>query len=278
MIGAVSTLVFLHAHPDDEASQTSLTMALAVRAGHRVVVVFATNGDHGEPAADLPEGTSVVAYRRGEAECSARAIGTHRVAWLGYADSGMTGWAQNDEPGSLHAADLDEAAARLAALLDEESADVLVTYDDHGGYGHPDHVKSHLVGHRAAALAARRPRVLESTLNRDYLRELRNAAAAAAPDAAMDWDPDAPGDDGRPIGSAQAEIRYRIDGRALIDVKRAALGCHASQTSDVGMMLAIPEDYFREVFGFEWLREPGRAPQEGGPIDTWFLDDPPPAA
>ncbi|MCO5308442.1 MAG: PIG-L family deacetylase [Austwickia sp.] len=271
----MSTLVFLHAHPDDEASQTSLTMALAARQGHRVVVVFATNGDHGEPAADLPAGMSVVTYRRGEAQRSAEAIGTHRVAWLGYADSGMTGWAQNDHEDSLHVADLDEAATRLAALLDEEDADVLVTYDDHGGYGHPDHVKAHRVAHRAAELAARRPRLLESTLNRDYLRELRNAAIAADPASALDWDPDAPGDDGRPIGTAQSQIRYRVDGRDLIAVKRAALACHASQTSDVGMMLAIPEQFFTETFGYEWYVEPGRPPESGGPLDLWWLDDAP---
>lgn len=276
MIGAVSTLVFVHAHPDDEASQTSLTMALAVRAGHRVVVVFATNGDHGQAAADLPPGTDVVAYRRGEAECAARAIGTHRVAWLGYADSGMRGWAQNDREDCLHAADLDEAARRLALLLDEEDADVLITYDDHGGYGHPDHVKSHRVAHRAAQLAARRPRVLESTMNRDFLRGLRSAALAADPATAAEWDPDSPGDDGNPIGSPEALIRYRVDGRALIDVKRAALTCHASQTTDVGMMLAIPPEYFRETFGYEFYLEPGRGPEPGGPIDVWFLDDPPP--
>jgi LmbE family N-acetylglucosaminyl deacetylase len=275
MIGGVSTLVFLHAHPDDEASQTSLTMAMAARAGHRVVVVFATNGDHGEVAADLPAGMDVVTYRRGEAECSARSIGTHRVAWLDYADSGMTGWAQNDHELSLHAANLDEAAGRLARLLDEEAADVLVTYDDHGGYGHPDHVKAHRVAHRAAELAARRPRILESTMNRDYLRGLRVAALAADPAAAVEWDPDGPGDDGNPIGSPDALIRYRVDGRALIDVKRAALTCHASQTTDVGMMLAIPEQFFRETFGYEFYLEPGRGPEPGGPLDVWFLDDAP---
>lgn len=271
----MSTLVFLHAHPDDEASQTSLTMARAVGAGHRVVVVFATNGDHGEAPADLPPGVTLVAHRRGEADCSARAIGTHRVAWLDYTDSGMTGWAQNDHETSLHAADLDEAASRLVRLLDEEGADVLVTYDDHGGYGHPDHVKSHRVAHRAAELATRPPRILETTMNRDYLRGLRAAALAANPAAAGDWDPDGPGDDGNPIGSPEALIRYRVDGRDLIDVKRAALSCHASQTSDVGMMLAIPPEFFRETFGYEFYLEPGRGPEPGGPLDLWFLDDAP---
>ena len=104
------TLVFVHAHPDDEASQTSGSMARAAAEGHRVVVVFATGGEHGEAPDDLAPGETVVDRRRAEAEASARAIGTARVAWLGYADSGMTGWEQNTHEGAFHGADLDEAA------------------------------------------------------------------------------------------------------------------------------------------------------------------------
>ena len=84
------TIVFLHAHPDDESTQTSGSMARASAEGDRVVVVYATNGDHGDAPEDLAEGETVVARRRAEAEASARATGTQRVVWLGYADSGMT--------------------------------------------------------------------------------------------------------------------------------------------------------------------------------------------
>ncbi len=165
-----STIVFLHAHPDDESSGTSGSMSRASAGEHRVVVVYGTNGDHGEVPEDLAPGETLVARRRSEAEASAMATGTSRVAWLGYADSGMTGWVQNSAPESFHQADLDEAAQRLAAILDEEDADVLVGYDWHGGYGHPDHVKVHHVAHRSAGLAARRPRLLEATMNRDAMR------------------------------------------------------------------------------------------------------------
>ena len=92
MMGPVTTIVFLHAHPDDETTQTSGAMARASAEGDRVVVVYATNGDHGDAPEDLAEGETVVARRRAEAEASARATGTRRVVWLGYADSGMTGW------------------------------------------------------------------------------------------------------------------------------------------------------------------------------------------
>ncbi len=254
----MATIVFLHAHPDDEASSTSGTIALASRGGHRVVVVFGTDGDHGEAPDDLAEGETVVDRRHLEAERAGQVVGTARVAWLGYSDSGMQGWEANDNPDCFHRADLDEAAGRLAAILDEEDADVLVGYDWHGNYGHPDHLKVHPVAYRAAALAARRPRVLEATMNRDAARATRDRLAALAGKGESDWNPDGPGDDGNGIGTPQAQIHFRVDVGPVIDLKRAALACHASQTSDVGMMLAMPEDVFGEIFGVEWFREHGR--------------------
>ena len=94
--------------------------------------------------------------------------------WLGYRDSGMTGWEQNDDPSSFWRTDVDEAAARLAAVLREEAADVVVLYDWHGGYGHPDHIQVHRVGHRAADLAGT-PKRFEITFNRDALVALMAA-------------------------------------------------------------------------------------------------------
>ncbi|AKT51028.1 PIG-L deacetylase family protein [Arsenicicoccus sp. oral taxon 190] len=263
----MATVVYLHAHPDDEASQTSGSMARASREGHRVVVVYGTNGDHGEVPADLAPGDTVVTYRRREAEASAQVTGTARVAWLGYADSGMSGWEQNSAADAFALADLDEAAGRLAAILDEEDAAVLVGYDWHGGYGHPDHVKVHHVAHRAAELAARRPRLLESTMNRDHMR--RQFAAAREAGMPMDWDPDQPMDDGNPFGTPEAEIHWRVDVSDLVETKRAALACHRSQATDIEMFLAMPVEVFAAGFGQEWYLEPGRPP---GLVDGWWLD------
>src|SRR3954447_11465358 len=208
-------------------------MARAVAEGDRVVVVFATNGDHGEVAADLPDGETVAAYRRREAEASARVLGLSRIAWLGYADSGMTGWEQNHAPDSLHAADLDEAARRLADVLDEEDADVLVGYDWHGGYGHPDHVKVHHVLHpaahlapRAADLAARRPRLLESTMNRDAIRRAFEASRNAGVEP--DWNPDSPMDDGNPLGEPESAITWQVDVSAYLAQRRQSMEAHRS--------------------------------------------------
>ena len=267
MMGVVSTIVFLHAHPDDEASQTSGSMARAVDEGHRVVVVFATNGDHGEAPQDLAPGETVVHRRRREADASAAAIGLHRVAWLGYKDSGMTGWEQNTHEGAFVAADVDEAAARLAAVLDEEDADVVVGYDWNGGYGHPDHIRVHHVLHRAAALAARPPRVLESTYNRDAMRRFAEAARSAGEET---WDIDEPMDDGNPLGEPESAIHWRVDVAPWLERRRASLQSHASQATDVGMMLSMPPEVFATFFGHEHYIEPGREP---GMVEGWPFGD-----
>lgn len=252
----MSTIVYLHAHPDDEASQTSGAMARASAEGHRVVVVFATNGDHGEVAEDAVEGETVADHRRREAEASAAVLGLARVAWLGYADSGMTGWEQNHAENSFFQADVAEATRRLADVLDEEDADVLVGYDWHGGYGHPDHVKVHHVAHAAAALARRTPRLLESTLNRTAMtRMFEEARAAGVSD--WDWNPDDPMDDGNPLGTPEDEITWEVDVSAYLDRKRASLEAHRSQATDIQQFLQMEPEIFARVFGTEHYIEPG---------------------
>ena len=253
----MSTFVYCHAHPDDEASQTSGAMARAADEGHRVVVVFATNGEHGEVAADAVEGETVADYRRREAEASAAALGLARIVWLGYADSGMTGWEQNDAEGSFHGADLDEAARKLADVVDEEDADILIGYDWHGGYGHPDHVKVHHLVHRAAPLARRTPRLLESTFNRtDLVRQFEEARAAGV-DLDWDFDPEDPMDDGNPLGTAEEEITWEVDVSAYLARKRTSLEAHRSQASDIEQFLALTPEVFGRAFGLEHYIEPG---------------------
>lgn len=260
----VTTIVFVHAHPDDEASSTSATMCLATDRGDRVVVVYATNGDHGEAPTDLAPGETVVDRRRVEAENSARIIGSE-VRWLGYADSGMAGWVENDDAGSFHAAPTHQAAALLADILREVEPDVVIGYDFHGNYGHPDHVKVHEVTKAAIALldntaAGTTPRYLETTMNRDLMRRQRDEAKAMGIDPG-DWDPDTVMPDGHKIGMAESELHWQVDGRGVIERKRAALQCHASQTSDVGMMLQIPMEAFTEGFGYEHFIEPALGDQ-----------------
>src|SRR5690606_20479325 len=150
----------------------------------------------------------------------------------GYDDSGMTGWEQNLAPGSFHQAGVEDAAGRLAALLREEAADVLTVYDWHGQYGHPDHIKVHRVGHRAAELAGT-PRVLESTINRDAIVRMM----ADVPEELRDFDPEEGADDGNPMGEPEHLLTHGVDVTAWIDRKRAALACHGSQVPETSFFL-----------------------------------------
>ena len=260
----MATIVFVHAHPDDEASSTGGSMARAAAEGHRVVLVVCTNGEHGESPDDLQAGERLVDRRRTETEASAAVLGVARVEWLGYSDSGMTGWEQNDDPSSFWRADVEEAAARLAAILGEEGADVVVLYDWHGGYGHPDHIQVHRVGHRAADLAET-PKRFEVSYNRDLIASWVTESPGVDPD----FDPNGPADDGNPFGTPEADLHLAVDVSAYIQVKRQALAAHASQVTDIGMFLALPDEHFALWAGMEWYIEPG-AP--AGMRPGWLLD------
>lgn len=263
----MATIVLFHAHPDDEAIQTGGTAARAAAEGHRVVLVVATDGAHGEVPDDLAEGETLVDRRRVETAESATALGIERVAWLGYEDSGMTGWAQNANPGSFHQAPLDEAAERLAAILREEAADVLTTYDWHGGYGHPDHVKVHHVGHAAARLAGV-PRVYEATMNRDEIARFMTAAQAEGAPEDQVFDPNGPMDDGNPMGTPEAELTTRVDVSAFVAAKRASIRSHRSQITDTSFFSQMPDEQFATAFGTEWFI---RRDAPAGIHEDWIL-------
>jgi LmbE family N-acetylglucosaminyl deacetylase len=259
----MGTLVCFHAHPDDESIGTGGTMAKAAAAGHRVVLVVATGGECGEVPDDLAPGETLLARRRAETMRSADVLGVARVEWLGYLDSGMTGWAQNGDPASFLQADLEDAAVRLAAILREEHADVVTVYDWHGNYGHPDHIRVHEVGHRAAELAGTR-NVYESTFNRDFMmRQMAAAREAGAvveiPDGDIE-DPASWTDDGRPFGMSEADITTRIDVGDVVERKRSSLACHASQVTDTSFFLDMPDEAFLGTFGTEWFIHKGAPP------------------
>ena len=261
----MSTLVCFHAHPDDESIGTGGSIARAAEEGHTVVIVLATDGRHGEVPGDLAAGETLVERRRAETEASARVLGASDVVWLGYHDSGMTGWVQNSAPEAFMNARIEEAAGRLADILIDVGADVMTCYDWHGGYGHPDHIQVHRVGHEAARIARERGlrvRLLESTMNRTRLSELIRASGSE------EFDPEAPADDGNPFGSTEDEITMAVDVSDHLDAKRASIACHASQVSDSSMFLQMPPDVFAVAFGHEWFIEPG---QPGGARPGWFM-------
>lgn len=246
------TLVAFHAHPDDEVLSTGGTLARAAAEGHRTVVVIATRGELGEVPDGLLAPSEELSQRRvAETARAAEILGVARLEFLGYRDSGMAGTPHNHLPGAFAGADVEEAAGRLAALLDEERADVLTTYDGHGGYGHPDHVQVHRVGHRAARVAGRPPRVYEATIDRDHLRRLM--ALARGPLGNHLPRPDGEPPDVSGLGVSEHEITTRVDVTPFIDAKRRALFAHESQVGETHFFRNLPEPVFALAFGTEWF-------------------------
>src|SRR6266536_2403898 len=148
------TVVFLHAHPDDEAIFTGVTMHRLARAGARVVLVTATAGELGPVLRPLRAGETLADRRRVELERSCAALGVARLVLLGHRDSGMSGWDANLHPDALAGVDLAAASRRLAELCAAEGAEALVHYDSDGIYRHPDHLSGrgrHLVEVAAAS-------------------------------------------------------------------------------------------------------------------------------
>ena len=244
----MATLVTFHAHPDDESIATGGVMAKAADEGHRVVLVVATKGEHGEVDDGFLEPRESLWERRvKETAACADILGVARLEFLGYVDSGMIGTPENDLPESFWQADVEEAAARLAAILTEEDADVLTVYDENGAYGHPDHIQVHRVGMRAAELA-RTPRVYMNTINRDHLKRSIEAAAHSG---------EIPGDikpeDLDSLGVSEDRITTAVDVRPWLTRKRAAMAAHASQISETSYFLAIPQEMFEVGFGTEWF-------------------------
>jgi N-acetyl-1-D-myo-inositol-2-amino-2-deoxy-alpha-D-glucopyranoside deacetylase len=147
------TLMTVHAHPDDETIGTGGTMAKAVAAGRRVVLVTGTRGEMGEivvPDMDTPENHRRLGeIRMGELERAMQALAVTEWENLGYRDSDMMGHEGNADPRNFWNADLDEAAGRLVWLIRRFQPDVITTYNEFGGYGHPDHIRVHDVTVRA---------------------------------------------------------------------------------------------------------------------------------
>jgi LmbE family N-acetylglucosaminyl deacetylase len=263
----MATGVFFHAHPDDEAIATGGTMAKAAAAGHRVVLVLATRGELGEPVEGvLRDGEHLWQRRVEESHRSAEVLGVARVEFLGYRDSGMMGESTNDDEGSFWRADFDEAADRFAAIVDEERADVVVVYDENGGYGHPDHIQVHRVGVEGARRAGV-VNIYESTVSREaVLRSLANAGDESGETESLRAEIEA-----GTFGSPEALITHAVDVSAFVDQKRASMVAHASQIPDDSFFLAMPPEIFEQAFGVEWYIEHGTTRSPGEPMGSEII-------
>jgi N-acetyl-1-D-myo-inositol-2-amino-2-deoxy-alpha-D-glucopyranoside deacetylase len=243
-------LLLVHAHPDDESIETGATMARYAAAGVPVTLVTCTLGELGEIIpSDLAylgagRGDLLGKHRIGELEAACAALGVRDHRFLGgpgrWRDSGMIGLPSNDAPGSFWRADLDEAARDLVAIIREVRPRVMVSYDDRGFYGHPDHVQAHRVAWRAFHLAGdpalpvggappwRVAKFYATAMPRSVLAaatDLSGRDGVAAPDGFIAE----AGADTVPFGAADDEVTTEIDGSAYLGAKTAAMRAHATQ-------------------------------------------------
>jgi N-acetyl-1-D-myo-inositol-2-amino-2-deoxy-alpha-D-glucopyranoside deacetylase len=254
----VRTLLAVHAHPDDETVTMGGTLARYSADGVRTVLVTCASGDLGEvntPGLLIGEDDGVGALRDRELDAAARCLGVSRVVRLGYSDSGMAGWPENHRPGAFFAADLAEATDRLVNVIKAEKPQVMVAYDETGGYGHPDHLKAHQVAVAAfeASGSAQPARLyfmrVPSTWARDFVQALRQVGIDAPASAATGADA---GPDVTEIGVPDELISTRVDVRQYIETKRAAVECHPSQWSVDHFLRRMPLALAERLWAFEY--------------------------
>jgi LmbE family N-acetylglucosaminyl deacetylase len=251
------SVVFFHAHPDDEAIFTGGTMARLAAAGWRVVLVLATAGESGVAPAGLDTGPGLADIRRAETARAARALGLARVDFLGYHDSGLAGDPGDTGPDSFYRAEVETVAAQLGAVLVEEAAAALVIYDEHGIYGHPDHVMVHRAGVMAAARAGVAT-VYQATVDREYLHFVETHLVVEAKRATGEL-----GLAASRLGVPTVLVTTTVDVRGVLETKRAAMAAHASQIPETTGAMQLPTEAFSAVYGFEWFVRSGPS----GPLD-----------
>ncbi|MEX1217631.1 MAG: PIG-L family deacetylase [Acidimicrobiales bacterium] len=251
-----ATLVVFHAHPDDEALLDAGTLARAVQAGHRVVLVFATKGGAGDVGAGVLSASEALAERRAaEAQASGAALGVARVAFLDYLDSGHAPDPDGTWPvNTFCAATVDSAALALAKILIEEHAGLLITDDRNGGYGHPDHVQVHKV----AWAAAHQTNILlaQATIDREFLSggiELAKSMGLEIPPGFVPVDLSS-------WYTPHAEITHTVDVSSVLRERRASMAAHATQATGavdtvrtLAVFLDLPDEIFALAFSIEWF-------------------------
>lgn len=265
-------LLLVHAHPDDEVITNGATMAKYAAEGVAVTLVTCTRGEEGEIlvpalahlAAD--QGDALGAHRESEIADAMAALGVGDHRFLGppgrYRDSGMMGVPTNDRPDCFWRADLREAADDLVGVIREVRPQVLVTYDEIGGYGHPDHIQAHRVATYALALAAAPshrpdlgepwdvPKVYWNAMPRSWVRRGIEAMRELGTDnefAAMD-------PDDIPFAVDDALVTTTVDGTAYVDQKIAAMRAYPTQIQLEGGFFALSNHLGQQVFGPEHYR------------------------
>src|SRR5262245_2657064 len=255
------TLMAVHAHPDDEAIGTGGVLARYADEGLRTVLVTCTGGEVGEISdSTLATPETLVEVRRTELERACAILHVGRLHLLGYRDSGMMGTSDNEHPSSFYQASLEEATARLVTLVRRERPHVLVTYDERGFYGHPDHIRAHQITVAAfdsAGDPARWPeagspwqpaKLYYTAVARSAIKNLAEVLSEAGIKT--------PFGDGREpeIGVADELITTQVDVSAQVERKRQALLAHATQMGPEVFFAKMPPALFHRIFARESFR------------------------
>lgn len=256
------TLMAVHAHPDDEATGTGGILARCAAEGIKTVLVTCTDGSCGDGPGGVKPGeaghdpAAVVAMRRRELEVSCAVLKVSHVELLGYADSGMMGWPSNASPGSFWTTPVDEAAARLGELMQRYQPDVVVTYDENGFYGHPDHIQAHRITMAAAASTGIPAKVYWTTAPHSKMKEFGDLMR----EFGADWEepePTVPSTDAAStaepepeIGLPDDQISTWVDTTEFGGQKFDALAAHASQSDNIFFM-RMGKERFTQMMGME---------------------------
>jgi mycothiol conjugate amidase Mca len=276
------TLMIVHAHPDDECIGTGGVLARYSDEGVRTVLVTCTLGEEGEivvPEWDTPENHAMLAeIRREELDRAVKLLHISDLELLPYRDSGMMGRPSNDHPECFWKADLDEATGRLVELVRRYRPQVLMSYNEEGGYGHPDHLNAHKITVAAFDAAGDPSKYPEAgapwTPSKLYYISFRRTLWLRA------WkDMQARGlktpmdeetfDEGRYTDDPR--LTTTVDIRPYLEQKLAALREHRTQIAPDWFWLAVPEDLRGEMFNNEYfIRVASRVPVPEGDEDDLF--------
>ena len=255
------SLLLVHAHPDDETINNGATMAMYAAAGYNVTLVTCTRGEEGEIlvpelahlAADKEDGLAPI--REVELTNAMAALGVSDHRFLGapahrYRDSEMMGTPPNDRPDVFWQANLDSAAEELVKIILEVKPQVLVTYDDFGGYGHPDHIQAHRVAMRAAELS--KPswdiqKIYWNTMPRSVIQKGIDAMKAQGSDFMG-----VESADDLPFAKPDEVVTTHIDGNAFVDQKMKAMASHPTQIALDGPFFALSNNVGLNVWGNEY--------------------------
>ena len=241
-------LLFVHAHPDDEALLTAGTMAKAHAAGHRVHLVVATDGSAGLTSGEFAN--DLASHRSGELAKSAEILGVSSITELKYLDSGLHG--EHIGNGGFAGLDSEIVAKHLADLVRELNVDTVVGYDPSGGYGHPDHVQVHRVARALQQLIS--CNLFEATLPREPIARAVKLASTMSL-TPPDFDPDTFAQSWTP----KSQITHRVNVRKFTQLKKEAIIAHSSQSSADGtirtlaVLSKLPKPIFDALLGTEYF-------------------------